>query len=184
VKFLSSAILQKKAAYLRRLNDEPPMKYRRLSLEELSELESEFVHFLATQSITGKDWEALKKDDPLKAESLLEVFSDLVFDRILKKVSLLEMRTKDQIRLFKFYEDHVLMLGLHTKEGSTIDFREVNTELNLSESIHKVQLMRAEKKYRKEKAEEIFALLDSGCLIQRDETLFNTLFELLKKESQ
>ena len=35
------------------------MKFRRLTLAELQELESEFIQFLAANTVTGPDWQNL-----------------------------------------------------------------------------------------------------------------------------
>ena len=59
------------------------MKYRRLSKEQLEELHLEFINFLATQSITGEEWTALKKNKPEVAEEELDVFSDLIWEGVL-----------------------------------------------------------------------------------------------------
>jgi hypothetical protein len=56
------------------------MKYKRLTTEELKHLEKEFVNFLASAQITGSDWEKMKANEIEKAEELLDVFSDLVFE--------------------------------------------------------------------------------------------------------
>ena len=40
------------------------MKYSRLTKEQFEEMHEEFINFLATQSITGEEWETIKKDKP------------------------------------------------------------------------------------------------------------------------
>ncbi len=62
------------------------MKYQRLTKEQLEELHQEFINFLATQSITAKEWDDIKKNKPEVAEQELDVFSDLIWEGVLSKV--------------------------------------------------------------------------------------------------
>ena len=61
------------------------MKYKRLSVEELQALEQEFINFLAAAQITAPDWVKMKENEFAKAEELVDVFSYMVFDKVLKK---------------------------------------------------------------------------------------------------
>lgn len=80
------------------------MKYKRLTKEQLEELHKEFINFLATQSITAKEWDNLKKEKPEVAEAEIDVFCDLVWEGVLNKVEFLEHFSKDQIHLFSLKE--------------------------------------------------------------------------------
>ncbi|MDC0463888.1 DUF6495 family protein, partial [Flavobacteriaceae bacterium] len=66
------------------------MKYTRLTKEQFEELNQEFINFLATQSITAKEWKEIKKQKPAVAEEELDIFSDLVWEGVLSKVDYLE----------------------------------------------------------------------------------------------
>ena len=55
------------------------MKYRRLTKEQFEELHKEFINFLATQSITAKEWKTIKAKQPNVAEEEMDIFSDLVW---------------------------------------------------------------------------------------------------------
>ncbi len=159
------------------------MKYRKLTLEELKDLEKEFIHFLSANSITGEDWVKIKTVEKEKADRLIGQFSDIVFDKILKDVELLEQRTATELRVFKFYDDKAEMIGL-TVEGETqLDFRkndspqEMMAKLKLSGG--ELKIYTAEKKYNKLKEMEIFYLLESGCKISKDEQLFQALKQIM-----
>ena len=47
------------------------MKYARLTKEQFEELHTEFINFLATQSITAQEWAEIKKTKPEVAEEEL-----------------------------------------------------------------------------------------------------------------
>src|SRR5690554_7284010 len=80
------------------------MKYTRLTKEQLEELHQEFINFLAAQSITGEEWEALKKNSPEVAEDELDVFSDLIWEGVLSKVRFVENISAQQMHLFRSEE--------------------------------------------------------------------------------
>jgi len=43
------------------------MKYTRLTKEQFEELNQEFINFLATQSVTAKEWKEIKELKPAVA---------------------------------------------------------------------------------------------------------------------
>ena len=83
-------------------------KYSRLTKEQFEELHQEFINFLATQSITGEEWEKIKKDQPEVAEEELDIFSDLIWEGVLTRASFLENISPKQLFLFKIEENHIL----------------------------------------------------------------------------
>lgn len=164
------------------------MKYRKLQADELQELESEFVRFLAANSITAEEWEKLKKDSPEKVGSLIEQFSDIVFEKILEGVKMLERRQKEEIQIFRFFEEQAEMVGLRVKGQTQLDFREKDSPQEMMEKLNhsgaQLQLMHAEKKYRKQREMEIFELMQAGCLILKDDSLYQTLKDLIEGQKQ
>ncbi len=158
------------------------MKYRRLSFEELQELQPEFIQFLAGNTITAEEWELLKKEDPAKAARLLDIFSDLVFDKILEDIEFLEFKTSQDIKTFCFMEEKVLMLGLYIEGNTAIDFTKNHDAdfllQTLQESGANLKLYSAEKNYSDSKKAEAFTMLENGALISRDGRLYKALENL------
>lgn len=154
------------------------MKYKRLASEELRELEKEFVRFLASAQITGSDWEKLKLNEVEKAEELIEVFSDLVYEKVMNKIDYLEYRDNKSLNIFHFTNDKILLIGLRVKENSSIDLMVENVFDAWNQSnMNSVNLIKTEKTYSKERGLEVFELLQTGCLIS-DGKLFKLLKEL------
>lgn len=156
------------------------MKYRRLAQDELEELEKEFVRFLASNSVTADEWVKLKAETPEKAEKLIELFSDIVYDNILGKVEYLEHKQKNLLRVYKFLDDKVLMMGIIHRGNQVIDFQQ---NLPVEEMLQQVadgqlELFSGEKKYKQLKEKEIFLIMEEGALISKDPSLFNTLRSL------
>ena len=69
------------------------MKYTRLSKEQFENLHEEFSLFLATQSIDKIQWDQIKSQNPSLTEELLDLFSDMVWDKSLDKIIYLENRS-------------------------------------------------------------------------------------------
>ena len=157
------------------------MKYRRLTIDELEELEQDFVKFLASNSITGIDWVEMKKNNPEKSNAWIDVFSDLIFERTLKKVEHLEFKTPNDIKLFHCMEDKIVMIGLFIEGHSTIDFTQPTPPDKMLEQLRnssaRLKLYQAEKQFSKQREMELFEMMENGCLISKGE-LFYTLEKL------
>lgn len=150
-------------------------KYKRLSTEELEALEKEFINFLSSMQITGPDWEKMKNKELEKAEELIMVFSDVVYDKVLSKIKFLEYRDSKTLNIFNCMPDKIILVGLRVKEHSPLDLTasDLFSQWNQNNS-NAVNIIKTEKNYIKERAIEIFELLQNGCLIT-DDTLFNLL---------
>lgn len=154
------------------------MKYKRLESTELKELEKEFVRFLASAQITGNDWEKMKTNETEKAEELIDVFSDLVYEKVMNKIDYLEYRDNKSINIFHFTSDKIVLVGLRVKENSSLDLLTENVfEAWNQSNMNAVNLIKTEKAYSKERGLEVFELLQTGCLIS-DGKLFKLLKEL------
>ena len=91
------------------------MKYTRLTKEQFEELNQEFINFLATQSVTAKEWKDIKENKPAVAEEELDVFSDLVWEGVLSKVEYLENIAPQHMYLFKTDASQLRLIGLKIK---------------------------------------------------------------------
>ena len=142
------------------------MKYRRLTTEELIELEPDFVRYLASNTVTADDWERIKTDNPDKAEKLIDLFSDIVFDRTFEKSEYLEFKTPKDIESFHFQPDKVILNGLRVEGTTRLDVsKNISPEQMLGQiklSGAQLQLYSAEKSYRKGRGREMFEMLERG----------------------
>lgn len=161
------------------------MKYRRLTLDELQELETEFVRFLAANTVTSDEWTSLKTTAPDKAERLIELFSDVVFDKIIDKIEYLEHRTKSDLKLFKCGEARIELIGIKVIGADRIDFTQQQTAEEMLGKFRvapngSVKMFTAEKGYKNgDRPQELFKMMQDGCLIAQGE-----LFESLRKNFQ
>jgi len=152
------------------------MKYKRLTNEELQALQKEFVNYLAAAQITASDWEKMKKEEVQKAEELIDVFSDVVYEKVMSKIKFLEYRDKKTLNVFNCREEEIVLVGIRVSENSTLDLTSDNPVNGWNMNDNKMGVIKSKKKYAKERGIEVFELLQSACLITDDK-----LFHLLSK---
>ncbi len=154
------------------------MKYKRLSEEELKPLEKEFINFLSSAQVTGPDWEKMKKEDKEQAEELIDVFSDMVYEKVMGKIKYLEFRDKKTLNVFSCQDDKIDLIGLRVKDQSSLDFTDKDVFTNWNDSdTASIEVVKSEKKYAKERGVEVFELLQTGCYIT-DDKIYNLLAEM------
>lgn len=146
------------------------MKYSRLTKQQLEELHQEFINFLATQSITGDEWESIKKEKPNVAEDELDVFSDIIWEGVLAKVDFVENISAQQMHLFHLTE----------KEMKLISVKVMNPEIDLTTDVgfawfrknwqsDLVEYLTASKMYTADKNLDKFKLIQQGAVITKGE---------------
>ncbi len=155
------------------------MKFRRLNIEELTALEPEFIQFLAANTVTGDDWQRLKANEVEKANQLIDVFSELVFEKIMKNIEYLEFKTPNDIKVFHCADDKIYLKGLHYGGSGSVDLSDPN---EMMKAIHspdiQLQVYAQEKAYSPNREEELFRMTQSGAVISKNGQLFETLAKL------
>ncbi|TFG79151.1 MAG: hypothetical protein E4H26_00605 [Flavobacteriales bacterium] len=146
------------------------MKYRRLTKQQLEELQQEFINFLATQSITGEEWRLIKIHKPEVADQELAVFSDLFWEGVLSKVHYLENLSAQQMHLFHCTKKQMKLISvkvtnpnidLTTKTG--FDWFKKNWQSDF------VEYLTASKAYTSEPNIDKFTLIEQGAVITKGE---------------
>ncbi|WP_417369292.1 DUF6495 family protein [Gelidibacter japonicus] len=158
------------------------MKYTRLTKEQFEELHQEFINFLATQSITAEEWADIKANKPEVAEEELDVFSDLVWEGVLKKVVYLEHVSPQQMHLFHLKENEMQLIAIKL----TIDTVDLTTSEGFSwfrENLlsDEVEFLTASKAYSEDKALDKFKLIQQGGVITKGD-LYKYFEKLVLKE--
>tara|TARA_Y100000385_G_scaffold77076_1_gene78105 strand:- start:1422 stop:1892 length:471 start_codon:yes stop_codon:yes gene_type:complete len=155
------------------------MKYTRLTKEQFEELTQEFINFLATQSITAKEWKEIKENKPAVAEEELDVFSDLVWEGVLSKVDYLENIAPQQMYLFSVDGNQLRLIGLKIKTVE-IDLTTKEGFAWLRENLisDEVELFNADKTIESDKNIKIFELIKQGSIITKGE-LFKYFDDLI-----
>ncbi|WP_034059351.1 DUF6495 family protein [Lacinutrix jangbogonensis] len=145
------------------------MKYSRLTKEQFEELQQEFINFLATQSITGDEWTNLKANKPELAEMELDIFSDLIWEGVLKQAKYLEHISPKDIHLFALNEDHMHLIGVKVKDEADLTTAEGFNWLRNNLMHDNVEFVQAKKEYTKDKNLDKFTLIEQGSNITKGE---------------
>ena len=146
------------------------MKYQRLSKEQLEELHVEFINFLATQSITAEEWSEIKANKPEVAEEEIDVFSDLVWEKVLGNAQYLEHFSKDQIHLFELDENEMHLIAIKVNNESVdLTTQEGYSWLRDNLMNDDVVFYNASKGYSEDRNVDKFQLIQKGANITRGE---------------
>lgn len=152
------------------------MKYARLTKEQFETLHQEFINFLATQSITGEEWTALKKNKPEVAELELDVFSDLVWEGALNQAKFLENVSPKLLFLFKLDKTEISLISLKVlDETKDITTKEGYSWLQQNYTSDEVEFFTATKTYTEDRNLDAFKLIQQGAVITKGQ-----LFEFFK----
>ena len=150
-------------------------KYRALNLEELQSLEKEFVDFLVINGITADEWVKLKAEQPEEATRMTELFSDVVFEGILRKVNFLDYHSQYEVRTFQCLPEKMVLVGLKATPAEGVDFREPDF---VNQAIQNppagLSIYTTEKAYSGSREAELFEMIQSGCQITEGQ-LFKAL---------
>ena len=150
-------------------------KYRVLSLEELKELEKEFIEYLVLNGIEANDWDRLKRDLPQDAEKVIELFSDVVFEKIMRDTRFLEWRDVSELRSLQCLEDRFVVVGMNLSDVENADLTNPQYVRDaLANPPSDIQVYTTEIKYDKSREHEIFELLERGYQ-KSDGKLFKTI---------
>ena len=128
-------------------------------MEELDEMQQEFIHYLVANGIEAKDWEQLKEKDESQAQLWIDSFSDVVIQKVLEGVKYIEHRTSNESKLFECLPDEIRLIGLRSEEVDLLDSEQLAAA---SLNPGKVELFKGVKKYSKKREDELFELLQSG----------------------
>jgi len=156
-------------------------KYRLLSLEELEALEKEFVEYLILTGIEASDWNKLKKEKPKDAEKVIELFSDVVFENIMRKTKFLEWRNAKELRSLQCLNNKFVVVGINVSKIENADL--TNPEYlkdALKNPPSNTEVFTTEIKYGQSREQEIFKLIENGLVISNG-NLFKTLCLTLPK---
>ena len=126
------------------------MKYTRIPTDELEKLEDEFVNFLVMNGIIADDWVAIKENEPLNADEIVNQFSEVVWESILRSTKDLNKVEEESAYYFKCDTDKIYLIKVDKTEAAAEQFS-------------------TSKEYNKTRELELFEMLQSGCTISEGE---------------
>ena len=149
------------------------MKYRCLTYQEFDLLSSDFNDFLYAEKINKYEWRILQDQHSSAAFRLLEKYSDLIFEKVMKGVQYLEYRTEKQLFLYKCAKDSYTKICIEVPLKSPIVLTDLESLNKLSENeLTSYKSYKTISFYKNGREEEIFQLIESGHYIV-DQKAFN-----------
>ncbi len=146
-------------------------KYRRLTIDELGELEKEFVDFLVINGIVASDWVKIKQEDSEAAELIIDQFSDVIFEGTMRKVEYLKFVSEKSIKCFQCLANKIVLVGMDAELDSDTNFLENNDWQRSTEGL---KVYTTSKPYKEVREKEIFSMIQSGASIA-DGQIFKTI---------
>ncbi len=154
-------------------------KYRLLLSDELNNLEKEFIEFLVMNGITADQWVKIKEEEKEVAEDMLVLFSDVVFEGVLRKVKFLEIISKSDVKTFQCLDKKIVLVGMSSDESVSVDFTDTEfIQKCMSIPPKGVKVYTTEKTYSNIREMELFGMIQAGCAIS-DGALFKSLSRAL-----
>ena len=154
------------------------MKYSRLTKEQFEALHQEFINFLATQSVTADEWNNLKENKPELAEMELDIFSDLIWEGVLKSAKYLEHISPQYMHLFSINNDHMHVIAVTLKNDVDMTTNEGFSWLRENLMDEHVAFLQAKKTYSEDRNLDIFKLIQQGSVITKGD-LYNYFNKLI-----
>jgi hypothetical protein len=149
------------------------MKYRRLSEEELHEMEKEFVQYLVSNGIDAPEWKQIQKTK--KSEEWIIGFSDAVLHKVLEGIEYLEFRSAHEARFFNCSSEDMRMIAMTSTD---VDLTKPEEVVLAMQDPGKIELYQGSKRYIKARELELFEMTETGCVIS-DGKLFDLLKEMV-----
>ena len=160
------------------------MKYRILNNTELEPLKDDFIKFLSANTVTGEDWAKIKSNKPNEALKLVEIFSDVVWEKALDKIKYLEHRDDNYLKVFYCGENKIEMVGFKVCDKNAPSLLDESTfkllgsgELKFSEL--SAEFSSSEKNYTISRNMDLFSMIESGC-VPCEKAFFYGIKSLLK----
>jgi len=147
------------------LFDSPLMKYKILSNEELQQLEPELIQFLVVNGVDGSLWEEINRENPERALELVELFSDLVWQKNLEKFSYGEVLSNKRFMVFSFEEEKVRLFGVY---APLIPDEQENIEsffAYLVQNPKNIEVFADQKPYNHSREQDLFEWVEAGLLV-------------------
>ena len=159
------------------------MRFRSLTIDELKELETEFKQFLIINQVYNEEWIEMNKKDLEKANSLVDLFSDQVLEKVYSKIDFLEKRDKYAFSVFAVTKNDIETITIQSKNQTIELFTNAQIETALNQYLNELEIFCGTKKLAKEKCDEVFDLIKEGCEISSLDVWhsFSSFLDQIKK---
>ena len=156
------------------------MKFRRLTTEELKSLTEDFTIFLASQAIDKDEWDKLKENELERAEGILDVFSDMIFEKALTSCRYMERISETEMHTYLFNDKNAHMVSVRMKDAGDANFLDGHLSDVFMDMLkhQKIEIWQGAKEFKKERSAEMFEIMQTGAVMSRGE-LYRNLIKLI-----
>jgi hypothetical protein len=137
------------------------VKYRRLKNEELEHFEREFINFLVINGIEAKDWVSLKKKKPQRAEKLVGIFSNVIFEKVLRQTHFIDRISENSIECLQCLSDRFVIVVMESTNPNFSFMDQDFAKLAENPPVG-IKILTSEKKYSETREKEIFQHTEQG----------------------
>ncbi len=160
------------------------VKYRLLTEEEQNHLSQEFIHYLASNSITGEDWESIKQKKPEEAQEHFAIFSDMVMEGAIDSIHYIELKKEDSIQIMACLKEEakIVQLDIKDQKFSFLVAKDIESLAKGSIQLNDLEakIFSSDLKYPTERNLFIFSMLKQGYQPVSKE-YWNNFSSLIKK---
>jgi hypothetical protein len=142
-------------------------KYRILTLDELNHFDKEFIEFLVVNGIEPEKWEALKLDKSENVDKIIELFSDVILESVLRNIKFIELKSEAYVQAIQCLPDKMISIALQAG-GKSDDKSE------LGEEKKEMSLFKSERFYNGSREADLFEMIERGYVISNGD-LFKKL---------
>jgi hypothetical protein len=155
------------------------MKYRQLTTEQLNEMHEEFALFLASQKIDASKWEEIKDTKPEVVEEEINLFSDLVWEKVLSNTSYINHFDNQNLNLFRCDAENIQRILIKCEKKGFNFSNPKDYKWFIENSKDKsITYFKGQKTYFKERNIEIFEMVEKGCVISKGD-LYEMIFKII-----
>lgn len=153
------------------------MKFRLLHTSEYAQFDEDFKHFLILNGISNEEWLELNQSDKKKAQGLVELFSDIVFQKVYENVRYLEFRSPQRLLVFHCEKETIHLIGLESNNRNVDFSNEQSVQSSIREHFSSIHLFKTSKPYSTNRELELFQMTENGALVSTKER-WDTLHKL------
>ena len=154
------------------------MKFRRLTKDELETLTEDFTIFLATQGIDKEQWDEFKENDLKKVDGVLDVFSDMIFEKALASCRYMERISETEMHTYLFNEKNAHLVSVRMKDAGDANFLDGHLSDVFMDLLkhQKIEIWQGMKEFKKDRSSEMFEIMQTGAVMSKGE-LYRTLIK-------
>ena len=149
------------------------------------DFKKEFIDYLIINGIDADEWEKIRAEDSGKAQKIIDLFSDVIFERILRQAQKILNIRPPHIFSFHYADDAATLLIARYPDvlfENEKDIAQLKLE-KLMEWGRPLQIQKQEKPYQAKREEELFKMISSGCKIE-DGSIHDYLFNQYTEQTQ